>query len=290
MSDISLNAGIRANLLTMQKTESLFRRTTERLGTGKKVNSAIDNPTNYFAAVNLNDRASGLNARLDSMGEAVQQIKAADNGINAIRSLLSSMKGIVNNALSQSDDSARVALGDQFNELLKQAADVASDSGYAGTNLLQGDSITVQFNESFDESTLDVSGFTVAGGRSGSAAANLEISGATATRISVAGSAAWGGTDYKADLKKVISSIENFEAELLNEAGSLANNLTVITVRENFTAEMINTLEEGADKLTLADLNEEGANLLALQTASQLATQSVALGSQQSQQVLQLLG
>ena len=79
----------------------------------------------------------------------------------------------------------------------------------------------------------------------------------------------------------IVTQLEAFDNELKTQASALANNLSTITTREEFSTNMINTLTEGTDKLTLADLNEEGANLLALQTQNQLATQSL-LASQQS--------
>ena len=120
MTDVSLNSGIRSNLLQLQRSSAAFQTTTERLASGKKVNSAIDNPSNFFAAVNLTDRAEGLSSRLDGIGQAVQTVKAADNGISTIRSFVSAMKGVVNNALGNTDESARADLGRQFNELLVQ--------------------------------------------------------------------------------------------------------------------------------------------------------------------------
>jgi len=336
MADVTLTAGIRSNLLQLQQTSKLFDTTTSRLASGKKVNSAIDNPTNFFAAVNLNDRAEGLSARLDGMGQAVQSIQAADAGITSVRSILSAMKGIVNSALGNTDSDARVTLGNQFNELINQIDTTSADSGYAGINLIQddggdGETQTVQFNETFDDSTLDVEGFNIQGqnsvdntgiaagdlgtditavsvaGVAGDQAASLVIAsqdgGGTAIGIqgydeagmatTASGASAtvnWAGDGYKDLLANVISQIENFDTELKNQASSLATNLATITTREEFTNDMINTLSEGADKLTLADLNEEGANLLALQTSNQLATQSLSLASQQSQSVLQLLG
>ena len=107
---------------------------------------------------------------------------------------------------------------------------------------------------------------------------------------SSSGSIDWGSSNYKAALGAVLQQLESFDAEMKTQAGNLSQNLASITIREEFSNDLINTLNEGADKLTLADLNEEGANLLALQTSTQLATQSLALASQQSQGVLQLLG
>lgn len=336
MSDVSLSAGIRSNLLQLQSSAKLFNRTTGRLASGKKVDSAIDNPTNFFAAVNLSDRSTGLSARLDGMGQAVQTIKAADNGISTIRSFVSSMKGIANTALGTSDAAERNNLGRQFNELIKQVGTVVADSGYQGINLLEGEETqTVQFNETFDESTMDVKGFDIGAGAvatTGAVGAAEDVDGATSgTEVTISGSSGgvagaaliignqddgtlygvqgagitatagdtsavggasvdWGADNYKTVIQNVVQDLEVFDAQLKKQASNLAQNLATITIREDFTNELVNTLSEGADKLTLADLNEEGANLLALQTSSQLATQSLSLASQQSQGVLQLLG
>ena len=322
MTDVSLNSGIRSNLLQLQRSSAAFQTTTERLASGKKVNSAIDNPSNFFAAVNLTDRAEGLSSRLDGIGQAVQTVKAADNGISTIRSFVSAMKGVVNNALGNTDASARAELGRQFNELLVQVGQTAKDSSYQGVNLLKGgDTQTVQFGEKFDASTLDLEGFNVEGPATLSAAAGDEgniadianadasanfgflmttqdgdefgINGALtdATNTSgVTGSKDWRVSTYEADLSVVLQQLEAFDNELKSQASNLSQNLASITIREEFSNNMINTLNEGADKMTLADLNEEGANLLALQTSTQLATQSLSLASQQSQGVLQLIG
>ena len=341
MSDISLNSGIRASLTQLSRTTAAFDQTTNRLATGKKVSSAIDNPTNFFASVNLNDRAEGLSSRLDSMGQAVQRIQAADNGISTIRSFISAMKGVVNNALGNTDSDARADLGKQFNELINQIGTAAADSSYQGINLLQdvngnGESETVQFNETFDQSTLEVKGFNLESGAYDSANGKFTtlvsegdmagvdtfiIEGIDSSKVSQAGlvistqdsktaigiqsydangmsnsnstdegTVNWAGDAYKDNLSNVITQLEAFDEELKTQASALANNLSTITTREEFSTNMINTLTEGADKLTLADLNEEGANLLALQTQNQLATQSLSLASQQSQSVLQLIG
>lgn len=335
MSDISLNAGIRSNLLSLQQSSKLFDRTTERLASGQKVSSAVDNPTNYFASINLTDRSDGLTARLDGMGQTIQQIKAADTGIVTIRGFIGALKGVVNNALGNSDSNSREALGRQFNELIVQMNTTAKDSGYQGINLLRGkETATVQFNETFDESILDVKGFNVggpgadntdvvgadgnlasAGGFSGTPITIVNSNGVetTSTEVAIAisiqdsdkvfgiqsaqigtnsvdGAVSWSDSGYKDQLSALINQIENFDEALKTQASNLAQNLATITIREEFTNELVNTLNEGSDKLVLADLNEEGANLLALQTSNQLATQSLSLASQQSQQILQLLG
>jgi flagellin-like hook-associated protein FlgL len=165
---VSLTASIRSNLLSLKDTNNLLEQTTTRLSTGEKVSTAVDNPTNYFTALNYNDRAEGLEARLDGMGEAIQQINAADNGITTLRSFLSQMKGVVNDALAESSSTSRQDLGKQFNELIYQASEVVNDSEYGGSNLLTNqDSVTVQFNELNGESELTVQGFNISANTSG---------------------------------------------------------------------------------------------------------------------------
>jgi len=167
MADIALSAGMRKNLITLQNTSSLLDRTQERLSSGKKVNSPVDNPTNYFAATGLEDRSTDLTLRLDAMGQAIQTVKATDNGLTAIRGVLSQLKGVVNDALSESDTNNRRDLGKQFNELLRQVNTIAKDSSYAGINFLKEDTsnqpqeFTVQFNERINQSTLVMTGFHI---------------------------------------------------------------------------------------------------------------------------------
>ena len=98
MSDISLTASMRTNLLSLQNTQSLMDRTQERLSTGKKVNSAIDNPSSYYTAQGLTNRASDLDALLDSMGQGIQTIKAANEGIESITAFVQQAKAVANTA------------------------------------------------------------------------------------------------------------------------------------------------------------------------------------------------
>ena len=83
-SDIVLSAGVRQNLLSLQTTAQLMSVTQNRLATGKKVNSALDNPVNFFTSSGLNSRAGDLSALLDSMANGIKTIEAADNGITGI--------------------------------------------------------------------------------------------------------------------------------------------------------------------------------------------------------------
>jgi flagellin len=97
-SNITLSAGVRQNLLALQTTQALMSETQNRLATGKKVNSALDNPGNFFTSNSLNNRASDLNALLDSIGQAQQVLKAADTGLSSLSKLVESAKSIAKQA------------------------------------------------------------------------------------------------------------------------------------------------------------------------------------------------
>src|SRR6516225_10012879 len=101
MSDITLTAAVRQNLLSLQDTAALLSQTQERLATGKKVNSALDNPTNFFTAAGLDARASDISNLLDSIGNGVQVLQAANTGITSLSQLVDTAKSIANQALQQ---------------------------------------------------------------------------------------------------------------------------------------------------------------------------------------------
>src|ERR1700750_2663938 len=99
MSGIVLSASVRQNLLSLQSTASLLATTQNNLATGNKVNSALDNPTNYFTAQALNNRASDIGNLLDSIGNGVQVLQAANTGIPSLQSPRASAQSIANQVL-----------------------------------------------------------------------------------------------------------------------------------------------------------------------------------------------
>jgi flagellin-like hook-associated protein FlgL len=269
MSGIVLSAGVRANLLQLQQTSSLISSTQSKLATGKRVNSALDNPNNYFTAQGLSNRAGDLNNLLDSMATGVNTIQAANNGISAITKLVQSAQSLASQAQQTSDTATRASLSAQFDDLRTQIDQLAGDSGFNGINLLGGDDLTVTLNEDGSSSTT-VTGVddTTGGDLSVSAAANNWAAAADITAAS---------TELSAAL-----------TTLRTQSQSLSSNLSVVQIRQDYTKAMINTLQQGADALTLADSNEEGANLLALQTRQQLSSTALSLASQADQSVLRL--
>lgn len=156
--DISLTAGMRASLLSLQGTKKSIDRTQERLTTGRRVNSALDNPTNFFAAVSNVYRAADLTARKDGILEGIQVIKVADVGIKGIDALLNAMRGTTQAALGTSSQVDRNSLRGSFDELSNQISSLARDSSYGGLNLLTSQNVTMQFSETSGTSTLTITG------------------------------------------------------------------------------------------------------------------------------------
>jgi flagellin len=276
MSDIVLSAGVRANLLQLQQTSSLITQTQTKLATGKRVNSALDNPINFFTAQGLDNRASDLSNLLDSMSTAINTIQAANNGITSITKLVQSAQALVSQAQQTSDTTIRSGLASQFDSLLTQIDTLAQDSGFNGINLLDktnSSDLTVVLNEKSGnaQSSVTIAAVDFTSGANGLAVNNSANNWAAGTDITAA------STDLTAALTK-----------LRSQAQAFGSNLSTVQIRQDFTKAMINTLQTGSDSLTLADSNQEGANLLALQTRQQLSTTALSLASQASQAVLRL--
>jgi len=163
MQDITLSAAVRQNLLTLQSTADLMSGVQNKLATGLKVNSALDNPNSFFTASGLNSRANDLSTLLDDMGQSLQTIKAADKGISTITDLVESAKAKANQALQTQSQYERKTFAEQYNALLEQIEDVAKDSSYKGKNLLAGagNDLTTIFNEdSTSKLTIDAVDYT----------------------------------------------------------------------------------------------------------------------------------
>ena len=269
MSDIILSSGVRSNLLQLQQTSELITTTQNRLATGKRVNSALDNPINYFTAQSLSVRANDLNSLLDTMSTGINTIQAANNGITAITKLVQSAQSLVSQAQQSSDPTVRATLAAQYDTMRTQIDQLANDSGINGINLLGGNNLTITLNET-GTSTVVINGVTDT--TAGALAINASIN-------------SWGGA---ADISAASGELTTALTTLRSQSQALSSNLQTVQVRQNFTKAMVNTLNTGADNLTLADSNEEGANLLALQTRQQLSTTALSLASQADQNVLKL--
>ena len=468
MSDISLSKAVRSNLLSLQSTAATMAKTQERLATGLKVNSALDNPTNFFTASALNSRASDMANLLDSMSSGIKTIEAADNGLKSITKTVESMQSALRQARqdksfkteSYTIDMARTAAsGDKItftdgafaaatsvninNSSITTAAAVAdvvvgdngknftvtdgtttsgtvalatgdtvqdiadkintaagtdstfkasvsegklvitsttgnsvsvTDGGTAGASTLLGFGAVAYSAKSVDEIVLAVNKDTAVSDkvRASNDNGKLRIQNLSTTALSVSGTVSGatsiGGNDVRANLVKQFNelrdqldkfaddasfnginllrgdklkltfnetgtstieiqakdktgnptSVDNtalgieevflsdFDSDvkvdakldvladvmgkLRSHASSFGSNLSIVENRTDFTKNMINTLQTGAANLTLADTNEEAANLLALQTRQQLSSTALSMASQADQAVLRLFG
>ncbi|MCP4934358.1 MAG: hypothetical protein GY927_09175 [bacterium] len=418
MGDISISNGVRSNLMALQGTARLMEQTSERLSTGKRVNSALDNPANFFTASAMSNRAGDLGSLLDSMKTGVNTIKAADNALTGITNLVESAQGTARQALQDAsgesdativgetgiggatsktaaeemllvgdlsfvagddvtiattkdgiatettltitatttagdlvdhinsgldgkasasvtsdgvlslaaDDGAtidltltdgsggaagtdlqslfgatatvngtaataidadgaqtfappaaetnetREKLAEQFNDILGQITDLAQDADFNGVNLLQGDDLTVTFNE-----------------KTGSNENSITIQGVDLDAAGLGLDEAANQFQSDADINTSLDQIKDSLTTLRQQASNFGSKLSTVETRQDFTSMMVDTLEQGASDLTLADVNKEGANMLALQTSQQLATTTMGMASRADQAVLSFL-
>ncbi|PIW72673.1 MAG: flagellin [Hydrogenophilales bacterium CG12_big_fil_rev_8_21_14_0_65_61_21] len=282
---VNLTSAMRANLLSLQQTAQLQGQTQQRLSTGLKVNSALDNPASYFAAAGYNQRADQLSTLKDNIGEAIQMIKTADTGVTGLRSMIASLSGQLTQAgaaLGQSTSGTLLqAAADSYNSVIKQMNDLSqTDSTYKGVNFLQSTTtLTVDFNET-STTSITLSGFD--GSTTG-----LSITGG-AVAVGAQGNLTTANIDTTAEIAAVQTSLNDALATLQSESAKLAGNLSTLQTRQSFMSSMMNNLADGANNLTAADTNQEGASMLMLQTRQSLGVTSLSLASQAAQSILRL--
>jgi len=475
MADVNLSKAVRSNLLSLQSTAAQMAKTQNRLATGLKVNSALDNPSNFFTASALNSRASDMANLLDSMSSGIKTIEAADNGLKSITKTVESMQSTLRQARQDKSfktesytlDTARVAasgdniefsggsvgstavavninnsaittasaispvlladdgknftvsdgttttgtvalatgdtveviaqkintaaganstltasvengklkitsttgatvsltdggvagagsllgfgsttyssksvddivtainntaaldgkvrasndggklrienqstsdltvtgvnssgavtglsttdsiggndvrknLAKQFNDLRDQLDKFADDASFNGINLLRGDKLKLTFNET-GTSTIEIQ-------------AKDETGTATSINNTALGITTVSDSDFDSDaqIDAKLDVLKSALDSLRSQSSTFGSNLSIVENRQDFTKNMINTLETGAANLTLADTNEEAANLLALQTRQQLSSSALSMASQADQAVLRL--
>ena len=171
-------------------------------------------------------------------------------------------------------NSVRASLADQFNELRDQLDKLSDDASFNGINLLRGDKLTITFNET-GTSSIDIQ---TKGEKS-----------VDSSSLGVPTTLSESDMDSDTAIDNFLSQIKTALNDVRSQSSSFGSNLSIVQNRQDFTKNMINTLQTGAANLTLADMNEEAANLLALQTRQSLSSSSLSLASQADQSVLQLI-
>ncbi|MBI3418878.1 MAG: flagellin [Proteobacteria bacterium] len=273
ISSIALSTAARQNLLSLQQTSSLLQTTQNRLSTGKKVNSALDGATAYFASQGFLNRANDLSSIKDNLSTALQTVTAASNAIDSVTKLIQQAGGLTTTALQSNDAGSRSGLAVQFNDLLGQINALVNDAKFNGTNLIGPTNVSmiVYFNED------NTSKLTIT-------SVNLSIDTTNGLSVAVAANAFVSDTD----INVAVSQLQTALTKLRTTSSGFGNNVSVINTRQDFTSKLINTLQTASDSLVLADINEEGANLQALQARNQLGITSLGISGQLAQAILRL--
>ncbi len=222
--------------------------------------------------------AAGLSAEIDGTtgflkltanngNDAFSLTNTAGGDVHGIGSNL--VSGTTNSPILGAPNPKRAELVETYNDLLGQIDALAKDAGFNGVNLIDGDNLSVLFNED-GTSSLDIQGITDT---------------ATGLGLTALGTTAF---DTNVSINATLDDLKEAIDTLRTQASLFGSNLSVIETRQDFTKNMINVLQTGASNLTLADTNEEAANVLALQTRQQLSSTALSLSSQADQNVLRL--
>jgi flagellin len=324
---ISLSFGSRNSLNSLTDINQALTDVNKRLSTGKKVNSALDGAQAYFQAQNFQKEGRDLLTLVDSQQLGLnfvdKTVKALDAGIK----LIDSAKELFRRALTSTSSTDRNALAGQAVSLLNQFANLGKDSGLNGRNAIITDFNTAAPNgaaapvavvgnaATLGTAQLEVRTSTEATNytfvrtsavdtRLGATAANggleLAVAGtgltvttpntATATINTLAANTFDVGAAQDALINTFITNATNAVNSLQTRSAVLATQASVLQIRQDFTRSSARINNSSADTLTLADINEEGANLQTLQTRQSLAVTSLGLANRADQAILRLFG
>ena len=262
-----------ANTLSITGTDSaLFGAASVGTLTGPGTTQSVDElvKTINNSSVSENVRASNDNGKL-----RIENLSTKELTIGGVNSSTGKVDGTGGTETVGGND-VRKNLVKQFNELRDQLDKFSDDASFNGINLLRGDKLKLTFNET-GTSTIEIQAKDKSNQATQINSASLDIDSVTDADFDT-------DTTLDAKLDVLKSSLDS----LRSQSSTFGSNLSVVENRQDFTKNMINTLETGAANLTLADTNEEAANLLALQTRQQLSSTALSMASQADQAVLRL--
>lgn len=271
---LQVNNGAASTALALSATTT-FQDLIDQINGDANFNQLIrlgfDDGTGQLTITAISDTVQNVsfnfNNVVDTAGEVFELGFGSESGLLDPNLPVDLVVGAYQNVFSfNTSTEALDKFSDDYNTIRDQIDDLVKDAQYRGVNLLRGDNLTTFFNED-NTSTLVTEGADFTAGGLGLSAVNFTNS----SSIELA----------SARTRDALNEVRSF-------GSSLANNLSIIQTRQTFTQETINTLKAGASELTDADLNEEGAKLLALQTAQQLGVTALSLASQSQQSVLRL--
>jgi flagellin-like hook-associated protein FlgL len=262
LASAGLTAGTTANGIRASGTVAALAQVNE-----VKTTDTLVREINATEMLNTKIRASNDNGKLRIENLSTKALKI--DGVNSTGQIDGNSTG----AAQIVGNSVRADLALQFNELRDQLDKTSDDASFNGINLLRGDNLKITFNET-GTSSIDIRT------KDGEAlnAASLNVFDITADDL-----------DSDTGIDSLIANVKLALNDVRSQSSTFGSNLSIVENRQSFTKEMINTLETGGANLTLADMNEEAANLLALQTRQSLSSSSLSLASQADQSVLQLL-
>ena len=266
--DISVNNGTAVSFDA--SSGGTFQDLVDTINQDASVNELIeanfDSATGQLSITSLSDDVDNVQLQVTGTAGSTFNIGLGDTSGN-LNPLSTTGTNTVDQTFTFNSSTAGLdSLANDYNNIRSQIDSLVSDASYRGVNLLNGDDLTTFFNEN-NSSSLTTDGAT------------FTANGLGLNEASFRSSAAIELTSTQS--REALSSVRSF-------GSSLANNLSIIQTRQDFTEQTINTLKAGADDLTVADQNEEGANLLALQTRQTLGVTSLSLASQSQQAVLRL--
>lgn len=323
---IALTLGQRDNLLTLQNVERYQTRTQKRLSSGREVNDVVDDVFRYFAGRSLSDRADEFIGYRVQIEQAISSLKTAVDTIDSINNLFQQIRGVVKSSAGKTQV-ALIRLGSTLLPTLEQIGNVIIDSHYQGVNQLIGDgkeginatALSVRFSDKYriEVASLDVFGSTST--NSGSVLVNTDYSGAgqrfisynaqlTETVVNLnnvlrfqtvassAGAAAITSTITSlaqssgkgSILNRIVDNLGGVIRNLNVRAQELGTYIGLLQTRSEFNRNYGTEHLKGSDKYTLADINQEGAYLVALQTRQQLSLNALAVSGRQQNAVLTL--
>ncbi len=316
---ISLSQGLRNGVNALQDLDSDIFRINARLQTGKKVNSALDNATNYFQAQGFRKEGRDLANLLDKQILGKNQIDKAVKGIESVTKLVESAQALARTGLASTDSVTRNRIGTEIAGLLTQAIRLTRDSQFQGSSFLVADSTTGVAAGALSAAVKTASTLTITTSTDAANATNITVSpvdlrvgeptatgglglGVTANGFKYGVAVGGPLTDIVVDtatefdvgaagdlnFTNFIASATSGLSALQSRAAVVSTQAAVVDIRIQYNKDSTRLYNSSADSLTLADINEEGANLTSLQTRQQLAVQALSLASRSDQAILRL--
>jgi flagellin len=255
--EVSLSQSVRTSVSSSQRISELIEKSQARIATGKKFSSAIENPIAISISNSLSNRAGDLLAIKDNISQGSSRLKTTLNGLDTIDQTLDQLKAVAQQHAATDDVAQQAELANQFDVIKGQLDNFARDASYGGTNLIgaSADDLNINLNED------GTSSVTINGVASDSTTLGVVVTDA--------------------------ASFDAAKAQIRSTAQVIGSNAGVIQIRQDFTDELVNSLQAGEAKLTQTNLNEEAANILSLQTRSQLAA-ATGIAAQSERTILQL--